>query len=465
MSRVKLPSSFGYNYSIGQSGNYQFTSLEEIIANFMVAYVGEDKIISRVKRLDVVFHAQRALAELSFDTLKSKKALEITVPNSLKESLPSDYVNYTKVAWVDDSGIEHNIYPTSKTSNPQFKGNLLGHDVSHLTYDANDWTLGTGFSWVNSQIGGGGIKGGTIDVNGTITSTVAIGTQIKISVPQITMGKTYRVNFKTETAGYSQAGRRGYLKAMLFGEKGHKVTYGYSLISNRNYLTFRIGAGNDSFDLGLHADSAEYEVVSPSDPDYVHEKCLVFEVIDESACGIIDSITVVELTMGGTWPILPNSNTYGGPQDSTTWDSYKSNTPAENNNDDYKDDTYWRHDGGRYGIDPQHAQINGSYYIDELTGFIHFSSNLSGKTIVLKYISDSLGTTYETIVHKFAEEAIYKWVMHAILSTRFGVPEHQVRRLKKERFAAIRQAKLRLSNIKLEELTQILRGKSKQIKH
>jgi hypothetical protein len=40
-----------------------------------------------------------------------------------------------------------------------------------------------------------------------------------------------------------------------------------------------------------------------------------------------------------------------------------------------------------------------------------------------------------------------------------------VQRYKKERFAAVRNAKLRLSNIKLEELTQILRGKSKQIKH
>ena len=40
-----------------------------------------------------------------------------------------------------------------------------------------------------------------------------------------------------------------------------------------------------------------------------------------------------------------------------------------------------------------------------------------------------------------------------------------VRRIKKERFAAVRTAKLRLSNLKTEELTQILRGKSKQIKH
>ena len=98
-------------------------------------------------------------------------------------------------------------------------------------------------------------------------------------------------------------------------------------------------------------------------------------------------------------------------------------------------------------------------------GKIHFSSNIAGKTIVLKYISDSLGTDAEMKVHKFAEEAMYKWVSHAILSGKSNIPEYQVSRFKKERFAAVRTAKLRLSNIKLEEITQILRGKSKQIKH
>jgi len=85
--------------------------------------------------------------------------------------------------------------------------------------------------------------------------------------------------------------------------------------------------------------------------------------------------------------------------------------------------------------------------------------------VILDYISDSLGTDGEMQVHKFAEEAMYKWISHAILSGRANIPEYQVLRLKKERFAAIRTAKLRLSNLKLEELTQILRGKSKQIKH
>ena len=83
----------------------------------------------------------------------------------------------------------------------------------------------------------------------------------------------------------------------------------------------------------------------------------------------------------------------------------------------------------------------------------------------LEYISDSLGTDAEMKVHKFAEEAMYKWIAYAILSTRNNIPEYVVARYKKERFAEIRKAKLRLSNIKLEEITQILRGKSKQIKH
>ena len=120
--------------------------------------------------------------------------------------------------------------------------------------------------------------------------------------------------------------------------------------------------------------------------------------------------------------------------------------------------------GNRYGLDPQHAQINGSYYIDNARGKINFSSNISGKTVILDYISDSLGTDSEMQVHKFAEEAMYKCIAYSMLSTTtYG--QQLVPRFKKEKFAETRKAKLRLSSLKIEELTQILRGKSKQIKH
>ena len=75
-----------------------------------------------------------------------------------------------------------------------------------------------------------------------------------------------------------------------------------------------------------------------------------------------------------------------------------------------------------------------------------------------------MGTLDEIQVHKFAEEAVYKSIAYAILVTRSNVPPVIVQQFKKERFAETRKAKLRLSNYKLEELAQIMRGKSKQIK-
>ena len=96
-----------YERAVGTFGDYQFVPLDEIINTFMVTHTGEHKIINKVSRIDVAFHAQRALAELSFDTFKSVKSYQIDVPNTLVMPLPHDYVNYTRLTWVDSSGIEH----------------------------------------------------------------------------------------------------------------------------------------------------------------------------------------------------------------------------------------------------------------------------------------------------------------------------------------------------------------------
>ncbi len=85
--------------------------------------------------------------------------------------------------------------------------------------------------------------------------------------------------------------------------------------------------------------------------------------------------------------------------------------------------------------------------------------------MTIKYISDGLGTENEMRVHKFAEEAIYKHVAYAILASRINTPEYIVARFKKERRAALRQAKLRLSNLKIEEINLVMKNKSKIIKH
>ena len=153
---------------------------------------------------------------------------------------------------------------------------------------------------------------------------------------------------------------------------------------------------------------------------------------------------------------------------SITTERFK-NVPNTDLNDDYfysdNDRNAMIGEGKRFGIDPETTQLNGVFIIDEANGQFGFSSNLSGKIITLRYISDGLGTDNEMQIHKLAEEAIYKYIAHAILSSKANIPEYIVNRFRRDRRAAMRNAKLRLSNLKLKELTQVMRGKSKQIKH
>ena len=280
--------------SAERHGKYQYVSMDNIINNFLFSYVCQDKIIPRANRSDVAFHAQRGLAELSYDTLRVEKSQEIEVPDSLTMILPHDYVNYVKLSWLETTtGIERILYPVRVTGNP---------------------------------------------------------------------------------------------KALLQD-------------SDYNYL------------------------------------------FDDTSGELLE----------------------GDP--SETWKGYKSETTSEAT--DAKDtlkDLEAHNFGVRYGIDPQYAQANGSFFIDNVRGKIHFSSNLGNKIIVLRYISDTLGTDGEMQIHKFAEEALYKWIIYGLVSTRSNIPEYIVNRYRKERFAATRKAKLRLSNLKAEELAQVMRGKSKWIK-
>ena len=149
---------------------------------------------------------------------------------------------------------------------------------------------------------------------------------------------------------------------------------------------------------------------------------------------------------------------------SNTWNTYQDQIEAQTSGATDATDINLDYRGRRYGLDPQHSHEHGSFYIDYLRGYIHFSSALAGQTVTLKYISDGLGTDAEMVVHKFAEEAVYKWIAYGILSTRSNIPEGIIQRFKRERFAETRKAKIRLSNIKMEEFTQVLKGMSKQIK-
>tara|TARA_R110002012_G_scaffold234813_1_gene408472 strand:- start:10031 stop:10948 length:918 start_codon:yes stop_codon:yes gene_type:complete len=286
--------------AFGADGHYQFVTLEDIINSFMVVYVGESKILNKASRTDVQFHGMRAIQELSYDVLRSHKAYEIDVPNTLVMYLPQDYVNYTKLVRVDSNGIERPLYPTSKTSNPF----PIAQDPTTLAY------------------------------------------------------------------------------------------------------TFASG-----------------------------------ELLEEG-----------------------NSSSASNPHNSDARTRYSTQTPTDDVYSDDSTDLEIDNRGRRYGLDPQHAQQNGTFYIDNATGFIHFGSSLAGETVILKYISDGLGQDNEMIVHKFCEEAVYKHIMYGLISSRSNIPEGVIQRFKREKFATTRNAKIRLSNIKMEEFVQILKGVSKPIK-
>ena len=102
-------------------GSYEYTKLDDVIDNFLIAYVGAGKLIPSIKRTDVIFHAKRGLQEFSYDTLKSIKSAELTIPPQLTLVLPQDYVNYVKLSWIDGSGVKHPIYPTNNlTTSPYY---------------------------------------------------------------------------------------------------------------------------------------------------------------------------------------------------------------------------------------------------------------------------------------------------------------------------------------------------------
>jgi len=427
-------------YEGNDYGNYQFTSLDNVINQFMIAYVGEGKIISKVKRQEVAFHAQRAMQELSFDTFKSHKGKEYTVPSTLTIPLPQDYVNYTKISWVDTSGIKHLMYPTDKTSNPtdyyqnsdgDFKITAkatLNETLGYIVLDGEYLNVTKNMTVIGQNIPGNP-KISRIDYSSGNASVYLVDSSNEEVLPTYTGTET--VTIITSSGDII---RDSDSKALITGATWNTTDY---KITTSGAGSVQVGmiVSNEDFPSGT-------EVVS-IDGDIITVNKLPVEAETSG-----DDITFVS----------PNWF-------STTWENYKSNTPSENNNEDYEDEVYWPLDGERYGLDPSQAQVNGSFYIDQAAGKIHFSSNISGNTVVLDYISDSLGTDGEMQVHKFAEEAMYKWIAYAVLSTRINTPEYLVARLKKERFAETRKAKLRLSNIKLEEITQVLRGKSKQIKH
>jgi len=168
------------------------------------------------------------------------------------------------------------------------------------------------------------------------------------------------------------------------------------------------------------------------------------------------------------------SNTQGTSDTSRNWDNLNQRRLSggfdayQNGVENYYGDGYmFGHQqlGMRYGALPETTQVNGYFTMNPARGTISFSSDMNGRTVVLEYISDGLAYDTDSKVPKMAEEAMYMHIAYSILAGRSGVQEYIVQRFKKDRRAQLRNAKIRLSDIKLDQIVRIMRNKSKQIKH
>ena len=99
-------------------GYYSRTNVKDIVNNFIIAYIGEGKILNNVPRYEVEFWAQRGVQEFSYDILHSEKAIEIELGDSLQFPLPQDYVNYKKVTILTKDGTQKTLLPATNVSNP-----------------------------------------------------------------------------------------------------------------------------------------------------------------------------------------------------------------------------------------------------------------------------------------------------------------------------------------------------------
>ena len=461
-------------YQGNNFGDYQFISLDDIITQFEIMYVGEDKLINKVKRADIAFHAHRALAELSFDVFKSYKSQQIEVPPSLTMVLPYDYVNYTKISRVEENGIKRVLYPTKYTSNPfQIKqeengeysfptsSNLLingdfSDNLNGYQYSPNAKTKEGILTFLHKpEIIGDNFHGFSYGVWQEID--VSKVNTVNISADGVAEGVgIVRLGLSTTPGDYNNIGISVTTNGPDFGGIG--VTQPASTNSTSDiYLqnAFLEWDGVTSTQTLSNIDVSNYQSIF----------VLITSNAEFAASGvasIINTIDNISVTNAQAGNFLVHAAADG--VSSSTWDSYKSFDSTEDV-DDYKYPNRYVDLVNRYGLDTQLAQTNGSFYIDETLGKVHFSSNISGKTVILDYISDSLGTDEEMQVPKLAEDAMYKHILYDLISTRSNIGGGRLAFHKKEKFAAVRKAKLRLSNIKLEELSQILRGQSKHIKH
>lgn len=128
-------------------GSYQYISLDDVVNNFLLMYAGNHSLVNNEERYKIIFHAKRAIQELNYDAFKEIKILELSVADSLRYVLPSDYVNWVRISLYKNGylrplteniqAISSNAYLQDQQGNILFdqNGNILRPQYSDIDYD------------------------------------------------------------------------------------------------------------------------------------------------------------------------------------------------------------------------------------------------------------------------------------------------------------------------------------------
>ncbi len=123
-------------------GSYQYTSLYDIVNNFMLMYSGNHSLVNNEERFKVLFHAKRGVQELNYDAFKEIKVLQLDVTDQYRFVLPSDYVNWVRVSMYKN-GI---LFPLTENIQVNYAQAYLQDNNERILFDESGNALSPEFS-------------------------------------------------------------------------------------------------------------------------------------------------------------------------------------------------------------------------------------------------------------------------------------------------------------------------------
>ena len=119
-------------------GSYQYITLSQLVDNFMLNMIGDDKLLSNVKRYNVLSHFKRGIQEFNYDSVKEVKALELEMNDNLTIPLPHDYVSYVRVSIVGQDGL---LRPLSQDTRTAIGTAYLQDNNYEILFDQDGYPL------------------------------------------------------------------------------------------------------------------------------------------------------------------------------------------------------------------------------------------------------------------------------------------------------------------------------------